>query len=795
MLQLNPPLRCVLFLLTLLQGQVAHCQDARTETSGPQRIVHVDGGDAGMVVSDSAPASRIGREILRAGGSAVDAAVATAFALAVAWPDAGNIGGGGFMMVRPADGLHPVCIDYRETAPLVMHARSFTRDDTTFAHKAVGVPGTVRGLAAAHQRFGKLPWQDLVIPAARLAEDGVPVDRALADSLNDVLGEPRVIQESRFDELRRVYGHPDGRPWRPGDRLVLPDLGKTLRVIAREGADAFYQGSIANQIVDEMQRGDGLISKKDLERYQAKLRPAIRGEYRGYTILGAPPPSSGGICVIETLNILENFDLGKRDRYAPETIHLIAESMRRAFADRARYLGDPDFVSIPSFLTEKSYAKRLSDTIDLQQATPSAAITPELSLTAESPDTTHFSVVDGEGMAVSNTYTLEASWGSRIVVKDAGFVLNNEMGDFNWFPGETNTLGRVGTPANTVAGGKRMLSSQSPTIVEKDGKLVLVTGSPGGRTIINTVTCILLNLIDFQQSPAAAVANVRMHHQWFPDRIDLERNDQDRHTEAIAGLIQRGHNVADRLEQGSAHSIAIDDQTGRLIGIADYRRGGRPASLRSHRVALWDFAEAAETPMPRVACSLNSQLRWSTNSNQLNTDGLDHLQVRGDAGPIGWSTQVDLPSLSPHLSVEIKFDSARFQGEDETESLQFSLGSADNRSDRELATLTFGRRGGNGIWVSGRTGGGTIDPIRLSSSDDLSRPLVLRLHLDPTQQRFEIAARDADQDAFRRLGATSVTAGLEANYFRIGVQNDLSQEGEFVHIDRIELLSHGIQSR
>ncbi len=299
------------------------------------RTVHTDRSDAGMVVSDSAVASLIGRDMLAQGGNAVDAAVATAFTLAVSWPDAGNIGGGGFMIVRPANGKDPVCIDYRETAPLAITTRSFTKQDTTYTQKAVGVPGTVRGLAMAHDRYGNLPWKDVVMPAAKLAAQGARVTEPLAESLNEVLAREGVQTDEKYAELRRVYGKPGGEPWQVGDRLVLPDLSRTLTEIAEGGPDAFYTGRVANLVVEEMQRGDGLISLKDLRRYSAKIRPAMLGSYRGCTIIGAPPPSSGGTCVIEALNILENFDLAGRDRYDPLNVHLIAEALRRAFTDRA----------------------------------------------------------------------------------------------------------------------------------------------------------------------------------------------------------------------------------------------------------------------------------------------------------------------------------------------------------------------------------------------------------------------------------------------------------------------------
>ncbi len=433
----------ILFLLTAI-AQPNHVAAADDQIE----VVHSDGG---VVVSDSRIASEIGRDVLLDGGNAVDAAVATAFALAVSWPEAGNIGGGGFMLVRPANGKNSVCVDYRETAPLSMQRDSFKRSDTTYTQKAVGVPGTVRGLALAHAKYGRLDWSDLVMPASRLALKGVRVDRPLANSLNSILRIPAVRSEEKYSELKRVYGKPDKSAWQTGDKLVLPDLAATLRLIAEQGPDSFYEGEIAKQLVEEMNRGDGEISLQDLDQYKAIIRPAMEGKFRGYTVLGAPPPSSGGTCIIEALNILENFNMKKWDRYNPQCIHLIAETCKRVFADRARYLADPAFTRIPEFLTSKDYALEVAKSIDLNKATPSAAITPEIDIASESPDTTHFSIIDKNGMAVSNTYTLEASWGSRMVVKGAGFLLNNEMGDFNWFPGETNDSGRIGTKANIVA--------------------------------------------------------------------------------------------------------------------------------------------------------------------------------------------------------------------------------------------------------------------------------------------------------------------------------------------------------
>src|SRR5438445_5574754 len=411
----------------------------------------------GMVVSVSAPASQVGLETLKRGGNAVDAAVATAFALAVTYPQAGNIGGGGFMVIHPGSKQDPVVIDYRETAPAAATQKMFSRSDSWYGHKVVGVPGTVRGLALAHERYGKLPWKDLVQPAVILAENGFVLNDYLAGSLNFV-----VWQGRKFTELGRVYGKSNGADdWHAGDRLILKDLAATLRLIADEGPDAFYTGAIADKIAAEMKAGAGLIIKADLTDYQAKERQPIHGTYRGYDVYGPPTPSSGGICLVEMLNMLENFDLRKQGRWSPQTLHLMIEAMRRAFCDRARYLGDADFVTIPAHLTSKDYARELTHGIDPARATPSEDLARDIPLAREGDSTTHFSVIDKDGMAVANTYTLERSYGSRVVVRGAGFLLNDEMMDFNWRPGFTDRQGTIGTEANQIAPGKRMLSSQA----------------------------------------------------------------------------------------------------------------------------------------------------------------------------------------------------------------------------------------------------------------------------------------------------------------------------------------------
>ncbi len=520
----------------------------------------------GMVVCVSPAAAEVGVATLKAGGNAVDAAVAVGFAEAVTWPEAGNIGGGGFMLVWPGNGKEPVVIDYRETAPAAATEDMFAKGVDPFSAIVAGVPGTVRGFALAHQKFGKLPWKDVVLPAVKLAEEGFPVTAGLATRLNKVLADPK----TKNREFRRIYGKPSGE-WSAGDVLKLPDLGKTLRSIAETGPDAFYTGDHADKLVAEMKAGNGLISAKDLQGYHAKIRTPIHGTYRGYDIYAPPPPSSGGVAVVESLNILENFDLKKHPRHSPETTHLLAEAMRRSFADRARHLGDPDFSEIPAHLTTKEHAKKLAAGIDPAKATPSADLAGEIPL-SEGDSTTHFSVADGSGMAVSNTYTLENAFGNRIVVRGAGYILNNEMTDFNPRPGVTTRTGIIGTKPNRIAPGKRMLSSQCPTIVAKDGKPVLVTGSPGGRTIINTVLCVVVNTIDYDLDVRAAVDAPRMHQGWFPDRISHE--DFPGFDALAKELRSRGHTVG-KAKQGDAHSIAIDPKSGVLRGAADSRLDGK----------------------------------------------------------------------------------------------------------------------------------------------------------------------------------------------------------------------------
>jgi gamma-glutamyltranspeptidase/glutathione hydrolase len=525
------------------------------------------------VVSVSPPATLIGVDVLKRGGTAVDAAVATAFALSVTWPGAGNIGGGGYMIVVPSDKkAPPVAIDFREVAPAAATKDMFVQPEKRTAHRRVGVPGTVAGLALAHKRLGKLPWNELVAPSVRLAREGFVLDAETAGSLNSIL---RKSNPRDFGELHRVFGKPDGSTWRAGDRLTQPELAATLQRIAELGPEGFYAGETAERIADEMRRGGGLITKDDLAAYRAKFRDPVRGTYRGFEIISMPPSSSGGTALVEMLNILENFDLRSLGRWSPETSHLLVEAMRRAYRDRACYLGDPDVVSIPGKLTQKAHAKSLAASIDPKHATPSRQLAGEIQLATEPSHTTHFSIVDGNRMAVSMTYTLENQYGSRVVVAGAGFLLNDEMNDFAWLPGVTDSTGRIGTLPNQIAPRKRMLSSMCPTIVLRGGKPVLITGSPGGRTIINTVLQMVVNVVDFQMDLRAAVDAPRLHHQWLPDVVKIERSLAQTHPEIVAELRRMGHRVLEEHdEQGDAHSIQIDPTTGEVIAAADKREDG-----------------------------------------------------------------------------------------------------------------------------------------------------------------------------------------------------------------------------
>ncbi|MEX2285065.1 MAG: gamma-glutamyltransferase [Gemmatimonadota bacterium] len=532
-----------------------------------------------MVVSASAIASDIGNQVLRNGGNAIDAAIATGFALAVTYPTAGNIGGGGFMVIRFPDG-RTTAFDFREKAPLKAHPNMFLDDKGEYSstihhnsHIAVGVPGTVAGFALAHEKYGKSKWNALVGPAVKLARDGFAAPPGLARSLAG-LANP-TGRYAKYPATVQAYTK-NGVPYAEGETIRLPDLARTLERIETQGRDGFYKGETARLLAQEMKRGAGLITEEDLARYQARERAPVRGSYRGYDIISMPPPSSGGIAMIEMFNILEGFDLKALGHNSVEHVHYMAEAMRRAFLDRARFVADPDFARVPvERLTSKDYARQLRISIDPLKATPSAPA--DVTVASESMETTHYSVVDKNGLAVSVTYTLEAGYGSGIVVPGAGFFLNNEMGDFNAKPGLTTAQGLIGTEPNLARPEQRMLSSMTPSIIARDGKLVAVIGSPGGRTIINTVMQVASNIIDFGMNIQQAVNAPRLHHQWLPDRISIE---QDGVTpETAEKLRQMGHTVNVGGRQGTAHSIMID-ANGRRLGAPDPR--DRDAGASGH---------------------------------------------------------------------------------------------------------------------------------------------------------------------------------------------------------------------
>lgn len=529
----------------------------------------------GMVISRSDIASEVGIGVLEDGGNAIDAAVATAFALAVTHPSAGNIGGGGFLVFRPATG-EPTAIDFREMAPakatpaMWLENGEYSRERHHLSHLSVGVPGTVAGMRMAWEEYGSLAWQRLVEPAIRLADDGFVISDELARSLD------RSMERMGKYPATKAQFTNNGTPYEAGELLKQPDLAQSLIRIAENGTAGFYEGKTARLIAEEMEKNGGLITEEDLKAYRAKKRAPIRGMYRGVEIISMPPPSSGGIALVEMLNILEGYDVAGDGFGSARNLHRMAESMRRAYSDRAHYLGDPDFNSDMPIdrLTSKEYAGQLRKTIQSDRASKS---TPDsFEWPAESPETTHYSVVDAERNAVSVTYTLEYGYGSGIVVPGAGFLLNNEMGDFNGAPGITNESGLIGTDANLAEPHKRMLSSMSPTIVAKDGQLLMVTGSPGGRTIINTVMQTIINVVDHGMNAQAAVDAGRIHHQWLPDRITYER--QSFSPDTLNIMTWLGHTMTERTNQGSAQVIVLNHEDGWLEGGIDRRSATAGAS-------------------------------------------------------------------------------------------------------------------------------------------------------------------------------------------------------------------------
>ncbi|MCX8961897.1 gamma-glutamyltransferase [Erwinia psidii] len=524
----------------------------------------------GMVASVDATATQVGVDILKRGGNAVDAAVAVGYALAVTHPQAGNLGGGGFMLIRTASG-HTTSIDFREMAPTRASRNMFLdaqgnadSKKSLTSHLASGVPGTVAGFALANKEYGTLPLATLIAPAIRLAAKGIVVNESLADDLK-VYGKEVLLDHANS---KAIFFRPDGTPYQRGETLVQRNLAHSLELIARQGPDAFYKGAIAEQIAKEMAANGGLIDKGDMANYKAIERKPVSGSYRGYDVFSMPPPSSGGIHIVQILNILENFDLAKMGFGSADAMQVVAEAEKYAYADRSEYLGDPDFVRVPvQALTSKAYAKSLAQQIDINKARPSAEIKPGKLAPYESNQTTHFSVVDKQGNAVSVTYTLNTNFGSGIVAGNSGILMNNEMDDFSAKPGTPNVYGLVGGEANAVQLYKRPLSSMSPTIVVKDGKTWLVTGSPGGSRIITTVLQMVLNSIDYGMNIAEATAAPRFHHQWLPDQLRVEKGFSP---DTLKLLEAKGQHVKVMPAMGSTQSIMIGPD-GTLYGASDPR--------------------------------------------------------------------------------------------------------------------------------------------------------------------------------------------------------------------------------
>ena len=543
-----------------------------------------------MVVSVHRLASRAGAQMMKAGGNAVDAAVAVGFTLAVVYPEAGNLGGGGFMLIRTADSkIH--FIDYREKAPAAATANMYldakgnvVEEASTVGYKAIGVPGSVAGMVYAEQKYGKLSLERVMAPAIKLARDGFVL--AAADA-KDLQGEEVL---ARFPESKRIFQR-DGNYYKAGELFKQPDLARTLQRIASQ-PDDFYHGAMARELAATMQKGGGLITADDLAQYEVKEREAVRGSYRGYEIISAPPPSSGGVTLIEILNILEGYDLGKLRGRPPQAVHLTVEAFRRAFFDRADFLGDPDFSRIPvAQLIDKRYAAAWRESIDPAHASVSKdlrrpAIFSELeqyaelhsrtgartSAIVEPNQTTHYSVVDPQGDAVAVTTTLNASFGSGVTAEGLGFLMNDEMDDFASKQGTPNMFGLIQGPANAIGPGKRPLSAMAPTIVLKDGKLFLVLGSPGGPRIITTVANILMGVVDYGLNIQEAVNAPRFHHQWLPDVTAAE---QDFPPDTIKALEGMGHRVDAEDYWSDGECIMIDPKSGERLGASDKRNNGR----------------------------------------------------------------------------------------------------------------------------------------------------------------------------------------------------------------------------
>jgi gamma-glutamyltranspeptidase/glutathione hydrolase len=522
----------------------------------------------GLVVCAYPDAARAGLEILKKGGNAVDAAVAVQFALAVTLPQAGNIGGGGFMVYRSAKG-QAATLDFREKAPALARENMYLDasgnvipDKSLYTHQAAGVPGSVDGMVQAHHKYGKLPWAVLVQPAINLARNGFKVTEHLAIDLNHSQADFNRLNSGRTNYFAKTT------PWKAGDRVVQEDLAKTLTLIRDKGRAGFYEGAVATQIVDEMKAGKGLITQTDLNNYHSVWRKPVVGKYKQFNIITMPPPSSGGIALLQLLHSVEPYPLSRWGHNQDSTVQLLTEAERRVYADRSKYLGDPDFYKVPvDSLLNPAYITGRMKNFSWTHATPSSSIQPGSFAGYESDQTTHYSIVDGQGNAVSITTTLNGSFGNKIFVKGAGFLLNNEMDDFSSKPGVPNMYGLVGGKANSIQPGKRMLSSMTPTILEKSGKLFMVVGTPGGSTIITSVFQTILNVIEFKQDAQQAVTSRRFHHQWLPDEVITEDNALG--DTVITNLQQKGYKIISRGNIGRVDAIVITAKG--LTGGADPR--------------------------------------------------------------------------------------------------------------------------------------------------------------------------------------------------------------------------------
>jgi gamma-glutamyltranspeptidase/glutathione hydrolase len=564
-------------VLVVASAAPAAAQERRVYSPPDLSTVRAISAEHGMVVAQEKIAAQFGADFLRQGGNAVDAAVATGFALAVTYPRAGNIGGGGFMVIHSAERNEDVAIDYRETAPQAasrdMYLGSDGKPDTDKSRNSalgIGVPGTVAGLALALEKYGSgnFTLAQIIKPAIELARNGFVVTDDMADTLPDMYS-----RMARWPNSAKTFSRADGTPLHDGDRLIQTDLAATLSVIAEQGPRGFYQGPVAEKLAKAVVDAGGIMTADDLKSYQAVIRAPVRGNYRGYDIVSMPLPSSGGTVLLETLNILEGFPMSDMKQGSAPSLHVMIEAMKRAYADRARYLGDPAFVNAPTqVLLGKDYAARQRASIDPARATPSADVL-RIAPQREGANTTHYSVVDSRGNAVSNTYTLNFPYGVGLVAEGSGVLLNNELDDFTAAPGASNAFGLVGFEANLPGPGKRPLSSMSPTIVLRDGKPVLVTGTPGGSRIISTVVQIVVDVIDYKMDIAAAVAAPRVHHQWMPDEVRVERGFP---AETLDALKAKGHQVIEPLGQTSANSISVTPNG--FLGAPDPRTRGAEAA-------------------------------------------------------------------------------------------------------------------------------------------------------------------------------------------------------------------------